>query len=161
RKDADAHDVLLCIGTGSLVSDTNRLRYDADQFYMKSAKEMEELFREFPQALEQTVEIADKVDLNLEFGRAPMPAPGIPDGHTPQSYLKELALEGLQRKVGKVDEKYRERLEYELGVVDQTGFAQYFLIVRDFAKFARDRGIFFGVRGSAAGSLTSFCVDIT
>jgi DNA polymerase-3 subunit alpha len=90
-----------------------------------------------------------------------MPVPYVPDGLTPQEYLRQLALEGMQRKVGHVTDAYRERLDYELGVVEQTGFAPYFLIVRDFAKFAHDKGIFFGVRGSAAGSLTSFSVDIT
>ncbi|MCC6728306.1 MAG: DNA polymerase III subunit alpha [Chthonomonadales bacterium] len=159
--DAYAHDVLLCIGTGATVHDTNRLRYNSEQFYMKSAREMYETFRDLPAALEQTTEIAERCDLRLEFGRAPMPTPSIPDGHTAQSYLRELALAGLDRKLDRSSDRYRERLEYELGVVEQTGFAQYMLIVRDFARFARERGIFYGVRGSAAGSLTSFCVDIT
>ena len=161
QKDADAHDVLLCIGTGSTLDEPNRLRYDADQFYMKSSEEMLQVFSDFPEALEQTSAIADRCDLELEFGRAPLPSPDIPDGHTAQTYLRELALQGLHSKLGEPDAKYVERLDYELGIVEQTGFAQYFLIVRDFAKFAHERGIFFGVRGSAAGSLTSFCVDIT
>jgi DNA polymerase-3 subunit alpha len=161
QEDADAHDVLLCIGTGSTVNDPDRLRYEGDQFYLKSAQEMLETFREFPEALDHTVEIAEKCDLELEFGRASLPAPGIPEGHTAQSYLRELAREGLRRRLGDAPDRYRERLEYELGIVEETGFAQYILIVRDFALFARERGIFFGVRGSAAGSLTSFCVGIT
>lgn len=163
RADAEAHDVLLCIGTGATVEDQNRLRYDADQFYLKSPAEMAALFQDYPAALEQTVEIANRCSVELEFGRAPMPAPGIPPEHTPQSYLREQALLGLERKVGSPPrkEQYMQRLEYELGIIEQTGFAPYFLIVRDFALFARKEGIFFGVRGSAAGSLTSYCLDIT
>src|SRR5207249_9808142 len=105
--------------------------------------------------------IAARWDVELEFGRAPLPSPDIPEGHTAQTYLRELALLGLRSKLDEPTEQYIQRLDYELGIVEHTGFAQYFLIVRDFAKFARERGIFFGVRGSAAGSLTSFCVDIT
>jgi len=160
-RDAYAHDVLLCIGTGATIHDQNRLRYNSEQFYMKSAAQMAALFHELPHTLENTLKIADMCDLNLEFGRAPMPSPTLPEGHTPQSYLREIAYEGVARKLGKVTDQYRDRLEYELGIVEQTGFAQYFLIVRDFALFARERGIFFGVRGSAAGSLTSFGADIT
>ncbi|MEP6757515.1 MAG: DNA polymerase III subunit alpha [Chthonomonadales bacterium] len=161
KEDAYAHDVLLCIGTGAQVKDEKRLRYNADEFYMKSQQQMSTIFKEFPGAVEKTMEIASKCDLNLEFGRAPMPTPDIPEGHTAQTYLRELAYAGVERKVGAMTDKYRERLDYELSVVETTGFAQYFLIVRDFATFARDRGIFFGVRGSAAGSLTSFGADIT
>jgi DNA polymerase-3 subunit alpha len=161
RDDADAHDVLLCIGTGSTVEEDDRLRFKTQEFYMKSAEEMRACFPDCPQALEQTLEIAERCDLELEFGRAPLPAPDIPEGMNAQEYLCQLAWEGLQRKLGKVPDKYRHRLQYELDIVEKTGFAQYFLIVRDFATFARARGIFFGVRGSAAGSLTSFCIDIT
>ncbi len=161
REDAYAHDVLLCIGTGSTVNDPKRLKYDANEFFMKSSEEMWNLFRDYPQALEQTLEITEKCSLDLEFGRAALPSPEIPENMTAQEYLRELALQGLARKIGTVSEQYRQRLDYELGIVEQTGFAQYFLIVRDFALFARQKGIFFGVRGSAAGSLTSFCVDIT
>jgi DNA polymerase-3 subunit alpha len=161
REDAYAHDVLLCIGTGSTIHDQNRLRYNAEEFYMKSPEEMSSIFRDFPAAVEQTLEISERCNLEMEFGKASLPAPGIPEGHSAQSYLKELAYQGLERRVGRLTDQYRERLEYELGVVEQTGFAQYFLIVRDFAMFAREKGIFFGVRGSAAGSLASFCVDIT
>lgn len=161
RDDAEAHDVLLCIGTGSTVDEEDRLRFKTQEFYMKSAREMLASFPDFPQALEQTLEIAERCELELEFGRAPLPAPDIPEGMSAQEYLCQLAWEGLQRKLEKVPDKYRQRLQYELDIVEKTGFAQYFLIVRDFATFARERGIFFGVRGSAAGSLTSFCVDIT
>src|SRR5579872_5217023 len=145
REDAYAHDVLLCIGTGATVNDPNRLKYGAEEFYMKSAAQMLETFREFPQALEQTAEIAGRCDLNLEFGRAPMPTPYVPEGQTPHAYLRDLAYEGVRRKIGSLPDQYRDRLEYELGIIEQTGFAQYILIVRDFAMFAREKGIFFGV----------------
>jgi DNA polymerase-3 subunit alpha len=161
KDDAYAHDVLLCIGTGAQVADTNRLKYAADEFYMKSTQEMLSTFGDFAHTLDQTVEIADKCNLEIEFGKAPLPTPEIPEGHTAQSYLREIAYEGVRRKLGNLTDEYRERLDYELGIVEQTGFAQYFLIVRDFAMFAREKGIFFGVRGSAAGSLTSFGADIT
>jgi len=157
--DAYAHGILLCIGTGATIHDQKKLEFKTDEFYMKSAEEMARLFP--PETLERTLEIAEKCSLELEFGRAPLPAPDLPDGRTPNTYLRELAEEGLARRLGTVPDRYRERLDYELGIIEQTGFAQYFLIVRDFARFARERGIFFGVRGSAAGSLTSFCVDIT
>jgi DNA polymerase-3 subunit alpha len=161
REDAYAHDVLLCIGTGANINDTNRMRYDSNEFYMKSREEMRALFKKHPEALENTAMIAEMCSLQIDSGRAPMPTPYIPEGHDTLSYLKRLAEEGLERKIGKVTDQYREQLKYELDVIRQTGFAQYFLIVRDFAMFARDKEIFYGVRGSAAGSLTSFCVDIT
>ncbi len=161
KEDAYAHDVLLCIGTGANVTDQNRLKYDAQEFYMKSRDEMLELFQQYPEALDNTVKIAELCNLDIETGRAPMPAPDIPENHNAQSYLRELAEEGLIRKIGKITDTYSQRLDYEMDIIQQTGFAQYFLIVRDFAIFARRKGIYYGVRGSAAGSLTSFCVDIT
>ncbi len=161
KEDAYAHDVLLCIGTGANVTDQNRLKYDAQEFYMKSRDEMLELFQQYPEALDNTVKIAELCNIDIEIGRAPMPAPDIPENHNAQSYLRELAEEGLIRKIGKITDTYSQRLDYEMDIIQQTGFAQYFLIVRDFAIFARRKGIYYGVRGSAAGSLTSFCVDIT
>ncbi len=161
RQDADAHDILLCIGTGASVNDTNRLRYATQEFYLKDEQEMRNLFKEHQGAIEQTLDIAEKCNVELEFGRCPMPSPGIPDGLTPQQYLAQLATEGLERRFdGKPSDEVKERLNYELGIIDKTGFAQYILIVRDFADFARKKGIYYGVRGSAAGSLTSYLVDI-
>lgn len=161
-QDADAHDVLLCIGTGANVSDVDRLRYATKEFYLKDSEAMKALFGKYPGAIENTLGIMERCDVNIEFGRCPMPTPGIPEEYTPQEYLSLLANEGLQRKYnGNPPEKVLERLNYELGIIETTGFSQYILIVRDFAKFAEERGIFFGVRGSAAGSLTSYLVDIT
>jgi DNA polymerase-3 subunit alpha len=162
RQDADAHDILLCIGTGALVSDTDRLRYASQEFYLKDGSEMLDTFKEHPYALEQTLEIAERCDVKLDFGRCPMPSPYIPEGMSPHDYLTALAEQGLQAKyASKPPPKVLERLQYELDVIKTTGFSQYILIVRDFAKFAAEKEIFFGVRGSAAGCLTSYLVDIT
>ena len=161
-QDADAHDILLCIGTGANVNDTDRLRYATQEFYLKDAAEMKTIFRDYPYAVEQTLEIAARCDVELDFGRCPLPSPGIPEEYTPHEYLTQLAEEGIARKYGgRAPDAVYERLKYELGVIETTGFSQYILIVRDFAKFAEQRGISFGVRGSAAGSLTSYLVDIT
>lgn len=164
RDDSYAHDVLLCIGTGASVNDPGRLKYDAHEFYLKSAEEMRRVLDELPGAADQTLAIAEMCDVKLPIGdarRAQLPVPETPDGLSPIEYLRRLALEGLERKLGEITPTYADRLDYELSVIDQTGFAPYFLIVRDFALFARNRGIFFGVRGSAAGSLVSYCIDIT
>ncbi len=164
REDSYAHDVLLCIGTGSNIGDPNRLKYDAHEFYLKSPDEMRALFPELPEAAENTLAIAEMCNVALPIGdakRAQLPVPETPNGMSALDYLRELAFDGCMRKLGEISETYRERLEYELSVIEQTGFAPYFLIVRDFALFARRTGIFFGVRGSAAGSLVSYCIDIT
>jgi DNA polymerase-3 subunit alpha len=162
QTDADAHDILLCIGTGATVNDADRLRYATKEFYLKDAAEMAALFHDSPAAVEQTLEIAERCGVELEFGRCPLPSPDMPEGVAPHVYLEQLAREGLTRKYGGgVSEQVLQRLDYELGVIEKTGFSQYILIVRDFAKFARDRGIMFGVRGSAAGSLTCYLADIT
>lgn len=161
RDDAEAHDVLLCIGTGATTGDAARLRYEAEEFYLKSAEQMAEIFRDHPEALATTVEIAERCNVEIPERGAALPTPECPDGLTPMEYLRRLAHEGLERKVGGAAERYLQRLEHELDVVQRTGFAEYFLIVRDFARFASEKGIFFGVRGSAAGSLTSYCIGIT
>ncbi len=161
-QDAEAHDILLCIGTGSVVSDVNRLKYASQEFYLKSSDQMKQIFGEHRGAIENTIGIAERCDVNLEFGRCPMPTPGIPEGYTPHEYLTLLANEGLDKRYnGTPTPRITDRLNYELGIIEKTGFSQYILIVRDFARFAGDKGIFFGVRGSAAGSLTSYLVDIT
>lgn len=161
-QDASAHDILLCIGTGATVHDTDRLKYATQEFYLKTSQEMKEIFKAWPESIEQTLGIAERCDVDLEFGRCPMPSPGIPAEFTPHEYLTHLAEEGLLRKYnGNPPEKVIDRLQYELGIIDKTGFSQYILIVRDFAKFAEEKGIFYGVRGSAAGCLASYLVDIT
>ncbi|MCS6777651.1 MAG: DNA polymerase III subunit alpha [Chloroherpetonaceae bacterium] len=160
--DADAHDILLCIGTGTTVNDPDRLRYATKEFYLKTAEEMKQLFGKVPGAIENTLGIAERCNVELEFGRCPLPSPGIPDGFTPQTYLRHLAEEGLRQKFGENPPPVCvERMEYELGIIEKTGFAQYILIVRDFAQFAAKRGIFYGVRGSAAGCFVSYLIGIT
>ena len=161
-QDADPHQVLLCVQTSTTMDDPKKMVYGSKDFYLKSQQEMHERFKEWPEALARTTEIAARCDLNLDFGRLAMPSPGdTPEGMNAQSYVQTLAFDGLRKRYGTVTEEQEERLRFELDVIEQTGFAQYFLIVRDFANFARRQGIFFGVRGSAAGSLASYCINIT
>ncbi len=161
KESSKAHDVLLCIGTGALVADTKRLRFETDEFYLKSAAEMAELFKDTPEALENTLRIADMCDVELGKTRAPMPEPQLPNGLSSPEFLRELAEKGLRERATNLDEKAWERLEYELDVIGKTGFEDYFLLVREFAQFTRNEKIAFGVRGSAAGSLVSYCIGIT
>ena len=159
KADSVPHDVLLCIQSGANVSDEKRMRFSTPEFYLKDQAEMSELFREYPEALENTARIAEMCNVDFGKQRAPMPRPDVPEGISDINFLRELAVKGLDRT--KEPEKAMERLEYELGVIEKTNFADYFLLVREFAKATRDRGIYFGVRGSAAGSLVSYCVGIT
>ncbi len=161
REDAYAHEVLLCVGTRTSMSDPKRMRYSSDQLYLKSAEEMQAAFPDDPDALRMTAEIADMCNLELDFQRTGLPVPPMPEGCSASEYLRQLAYEGLHRKIGDVTPAHVERLEHELKVICDLGFPEYMLIVRDFAAFAHRNGIHFGVRGSAAGSLVSYCVDIT
>ncbi|MDE2572865.1 MAG: DNA polymerase III subunit alpha [bacterium] len=167
RSDAPAHDVLLCIGTGKTVSDTQRLKFFSDQFYVKSPDEMRELFADLPEACDNTVEIAKRIDVRIPERVFHLPVYPVPEPErTPEAYLRELCEAGLRERYGAEraagDAELRERLEYELGVITSMGFASYFLIVWDFIKYARDRGIPVGPgRGSAAGSLVSYCLRIS
>lgn len=160
KGDAKPHDVLLCIQTGSLVADEKRFKFGTDEFYLKSKEEMSVLFQEWPEALENTSWIAERCNVELDKRRAPMPEPQVPEGIDSFDYLRSLAQKGLQDRM-KVPEASLNRLEYELQVIEKTGFGDYFLLVREFAQEARRKGIQFGVRGSAAGSLVSYCVGIT
>lgn len=161
RQDAEIHDVLLCVQTNTHVGDPKRLKFETNEFYVKPPKEMAELFREHPEGIANTLEVAGRCNVNLDFGRVQLPVPDLPDGKTTMEHLRDLAYSALPRLVPYYNETHIQRLEYELSVIEQTGFAPYFLIVRDFAQFAREQGIYFGVRGSAAGSFTSFCIGIT
>jgi len=164
RADHDAHDVMLCIGTGKVVQDESRMRY-APELYFKSPAEMRELFRDFPKAIDNTLEIAERCDLTIEFGRSKYPEYPVPAGQTREGYLRELCYKGLEERYGeraKTDNQLRERLAYELGVLVKTGFVSYILIVWDFIHFAKDRSIPVGPgRGSAAGSLIAYVLGIT
>lgn len=159
KGDAQPHDVLLCIQTGALVADEKRFKFATDEFYLKSKDEMGELFKEWPDALENTAMIAEMCNVELDKQRAPMPEPEVPEGMDSFAYLRELSEKGLSRT--KQPEESLKRLEYELDVIKRTGFGDYFLLVREFANVARQKGIHYGVRGSAAGSLVSYCIGIT
>lgn len=161
KTDAKPHDVLLCIGTGSQVADEKRLRFDTEEFYIKSKEEMAELFREVPEALTNTQIIAEMCNVELGKQRAAMPVPELPSGETSPSYLRKLCKDSLLKRIPNADERAVERLNYELEVIGKTGYEDYFLLVREFATYTRDQGIYFGVRGSAAGSLVSYLVGIT
>jgi len=163
RDDASAHDVLLCIGTGKMVSDTDRLRFENDQFYFKSAEEMRELFAEAPDACDATLDIAQIVDLDLETTSFAIPAFPVPLGHqSDQAYLQSLCEEGLRERYGEPTPEQRSRLAYELDTIGRMGYASYFLIVWDFIRYAREQRIPVGPgRGSAAGSIVAYALHIS
>lgn len=161
RTDAKPHDVLLCIQTGNMVADEKRMRFETDEFYLKSPEEMRDIFQDWPEALENTLEVAERCQVELGKETAPMPDPDLPEGETPTSYLRKVSVEKLAQRVRNADENALARLNYELDVIEKTGFSSYFLLVAEFAKFTRERGICYGVRGSAAGSLVSYCLGIT
>ncbi len=163
QRDAQAHDALLCIQTGKMVEDVNRMRYNTDQIYFKSAEEMEQLFGDFPEALENTVAIAEAC--NLEFGSDDLKLPVFPIPRPfvgPDDFLRHLCEEACEKLYDEVTDEIRERLDYELGVIKQMGYAGYFLIVKDFCDYSRSIGVPVGPgRGSAAGSLVSYAMGIT
>ncbi|MFM7405478.1 MAG: DNA polymerase III subunit alpha [Cuspidothrix sp.] len=170
--DVESHDALLCIQTGKLISEDNRMRYSGTE-YLKSAEEMQQLFRDhlpddvIAEAIATTEEIADKVEPYHIMGDPQIPTPTIPSGHTADTYAEEVAWQGLLERLNRksrneVDQVYKERLEYELKMIQQMGFSTYFLVVWDYIKFARDNNIPVGPgRGSAAGSLVAYAMRIT
>ncbi|MDZ4724077.1 MAG: DNA polymerase III subunit alpha [candidate division Zixibacteria bacterium] len=163
QEHAEAHDCLLCIQTGKLVEDTNRMKYNSDQIYFKSPQEMEYQFGDFKTALENTVHIAESCNVELEFGKLLLPIFPIPRPFVDaDEFLKNLSQEGLAKRYEKITPKIQERLDYELSVIKQMGYAGYFLIVKDFCDYARSQKISVGPgRGSAAGSLVSYVLRIT
>ncbi len=161
KSDAEPHDVLLCIGTGSLIEEAKRLRFETQEFYVKSPDEMARLFPDNPEAIENSTMFADKCDVKLSSQRAAMPVPDLPLGETTVTYLRQLAEKGLESRVRKTTDEHWQRLKFELEVIGQTGFESYFLLVREFTNFSRSQGIMTGVRGSAAGSLVSYAIGIT
>jgi DNA polymerase-3 subunit alpha len=164
RSDHQAHDVMLCIGTGKMVQDETRMRY-LPELYFKSPAEMRQVFHDFPEAIANTLEIGERCHLDLEFGRSKYPEYPVPPGKTRKGYLRELCQQGLQARYGEratSDPELIRRVEYELGVLETTGFVSYLLIVWDFINFAKKRGIPVGPgRGSAAGSIVAFVLGIT
>jgi DNA polymerase-3 subunit alpha len=160
--DEHVHDVLLCIGTGKTIDDPNRLRFHGNQFYLKSSEEMRDLFRHRPDAIENTVKIAERCQLNLTFGQPILPHFPVPDRYDSESFLREKCLEGIIKRYGTAAPQIEERLNLELSTIVSMGFADYFLIVWDFMRFAREQGIVTGPgRGSAAGSLVAYILYIT
>ena len=160
RADAYAHDLLLCIGTNSNIDDEKRLK-TGDAIYFKTPAEMEELFKDLPEAISNTEKIADMCHLDLEFGRLHLPDIGIPADKTPDEYLRELCDEGMRRYYPDASSEVKERLAYELEVIRSTNFAKYFLVVWDIISFARSKDILYNVRGSAASSIVLRCLGIT
>lgn len=182
KEDARAHDILLCIQTGKTVEEENRMRYPSDEFYLKSYEEMEDLFSHVPEALENTVKIAEMCSFDYEFHVSKLPKFPLPEGADPYTYLTERTYEGMVEKYdafsayrgkplyveelrGLVEKEQKEiitRIDYELKIMNDMGYVDYFLIVWDFIKFANDHGIATGAgRGSAAGSCVSYCLNIT
>ena len=162
REDATAHDVLLCIQTGSVVDDPSRMRFPTDQFYLKSAEEMYREFAEIPEACAMTARIAERCNVELDFDTLHLPEFEAPPGQTLDSYLRRLCEEGAIRRFGAISREVRERLDYELGIIERMGYSGYFLIVWDFIRYAKSQGIYVGPgRGSAPGSLAAYCLGIT
>lgn len=161
-EDAVAHDILLCIQTGKKVSDEDRMRYEGGQFYLKSEDEMRQLFPYALQALENTHKIAERCNVEIEFGVTKLPRYDVPEGYTSWEYLNYLCTKGLNEKYPDDDGTLRERLDYELGIINKMGYVDYFLIVWDFINYAKSNDIMVGPgRGSAAGSIVSYCLGIT
>ena len=161
-EDAQPHDVLLCLQTGKKLSDVNRMRYDGGQYYVKSPEEMERLFPYATEALENTHKIAERCHVEIEFGVTKLPKFDVPEGYTSWEYLNELCFKGLEERYQPVTEELKERLNYELSTIKNMGYVDYFLIVWDFIRYARDHDIMVGPgRGSAAGSLVAYTLGIT
>ena len=162
--EADTHDVLLCIQTGANRSDENRFRFDSEEFYLKTARQMRALFPEdrYPGASDNTLLIAERAEVNIEFGKILLPQFPVPEGTTEDSYLRDLVLAGARERYASSTDEIAERIDYELKVITEMGFSAYFLIVWDLMRHARELGIRRGPgRGSAAGSIVSYCLDIT
>ena len=164
RSDAVSHDVLLCVQTGAHVADENRLKFHGDQHYLKSADEMRRLFNEHPEACDNTLQIAERCDVEIKFGEPQLPAFPLPEGTSSEDdYLRDLTLAGAKKRWGeRISDEIADRLSYELKVISDMGFSAYFLIVWDLVRYAKEKNIRVGPgRGSAAGSAVSYCLDIT
>lgn len=162
KDDAAAHDILLAIQTATSIYDEKRMKFPNDQFYLKSEGEMREIFGEFPEALDNTHDIAMRCNVEFTFGEYHIPEFRSPEGLTSQEYLRKLCREGLLQRYDEITDELEERLEYELGVIENMGYVEYFLIVWDFINYAKNSGIMVGPgRGSAAGSLVAYSLKIT
>ena len=163
KEDAKAHDILLCVQTGKTVDDTSRMKFETDEFYIKSTEEMLACFSDHPESIYNTIEIAEKCNIEFDFSRSTLPDPGIPTGITPDQHMINEAMSGLLKKfnVDKLDKEYEDRFNFEAKIINDCGFPLYMLIVRDFTDFARANDIYVGVRGSAASSLIGYGLGIT
>ena len=162
EEDAEAHDILLCIQTGKTIHDENRMRYEGGQFYLKSPEQMHSLFYYAKDALLNTTKIANRCNVSFNFNEYKLPVFKLPENKEPYKYLKEICMLGLKERYNKITNDLIDRLEYELKTIKQMGFIDYFLIVWDFIKYAKDNDIIVGPgRGSAAGSIVSYCLKIT
>ncbi len=159
--DAHAHDVLLCIQTGKTTNEPNRMRMDGETYYLKSGEEMAALFPEVPDALTNSLRIAEMCEVELEFGNYHLPIFEVPEGFDPQSYLRHLCEEGLRRKYPAITSEIQARLNYELDIIHRMGFDTYFLIVWDLCRFSKEQNIWWNVRGSGASSIVAYSLDIT
>ncbi len=166
KSDSRAHEILLCLQTGKTISDKFRLKYENQEYYVKSPQEMAELFKDVPEALKNTLRIAEECNIEFDFTQTNLPEYPVPSGMTLESYLKKLAVEGLEKRLENVSSQkhpaYKERLEEELGIINRMGYPGYFLIVWDFLHYARNNEVPVGPgRGSAAGSLVAYSLNIT
>ncbi len=162
KEDAKYQDVLMCIQMEKKVNDPDRMKFETEEFYLKSPEEMEKLFDYVPEAIENTQKIADRCNVEFDFNTRHLPAYDVPDGKTASEYLRELCEAGLKRRYPDEPEELKKRLDYELGTIERMGFVDYFLIVWDFINFAKNNGVAVGPgRGSAAGSIVSYCLEIT
>ena len=162
--ESETHDVLLCIQTGANKSDEKRFRFNSEEFYLKSARQMRELFpsERYPGATDNTLLVAERAEVDLEFGRILLPQFPVPEGHDEDGYLRDLVSEGARHRYGVLTDDIAERIDYELRVIREMGFSAYFLIVWDLIRHAKERGIRTGPgRGSAAGSIVAYCLSIT
>ena len=161
EKHARFQDILICIHTNTNVEDGKRLRMEEASYYLKSPQEMERLFEDLPEAVSNTRVITDKCDLDIDFSQLRLPQYDVPEGVTPFEYLSKICWDGLNERIPDAGESEKDRLRYELEVIKQTNFDNYFLVVWDIARFVRERDIFFAVRGSAAASLVLYCLGVT
>lgn len=162
REDSKFHDVLLCVQTGSTINETERLKFPTDQYYFKDLKEMKDLFPGQEEAIRNTVKIAERCNVEIELGMNLLPSFETPDDLSPNQYLEKLCMEGVKNRYGIISDEIDARMKKELDVIEKMGFAQYFLIVWDFVHFAKNNDIRVGPgRGSAAGSIVSYCLGIT
>ena len=162
REDAQMQDVLLCVQTGKTVDDPNRMKFQTDEFYLKSEQEMRELFPNCEEAFENTVKIADRCNLEFVFNQYHLPSFPVPEGLTNEEYFRNLCMDGFRERYKNPPESYLERLEYEIGVISRMGYVNYYLIVWDFIRYAKESGIPVGPgRGSGAASIVAYCLHIT